>query len=382
MKKIVLIAVMTFGLESIVRKELEDLGYKKIISVSDGRIEFEAEVKDIPIVNLWLRTADRVVIKMAEFKALDFDQLFDNIKSIPWEEWITKDGKITVNGKSVKSVLESVRSNQSITKKAIIERLKAKYNIDWLEETGPEFEAQVSIYKDMALLTLDTTGFGLHRRNYRTSTGEVPLRENLAAALVLLSFWKKDRLLIDPLCGSGTILIEAAMIARNIAPGLNRDFASEQWPGIPIKYWTDARDAALNAIDKTIKPRIFGYDIDPQRIKDCKINTKNAGVGNDVIYQQKDIKDLILEETQGIIISNPPYGIKLSTAKEVLPIYSALDELLKNKPGWSLFLLTADKNFPNHFKRARPDKIRKLYNGTIEAGYYQYYSEKEPKQLQ
>ncbi|MBF0478021.1 MAG: class I SAM-dependent RNA methyltransferase [Candidatus Omnitrophica bacterium] len=373
---ITLIASMTFGFESIVRRELEDLGFNKITAVSDGRIEFEAELRDIPTVNLWLRAADRISIKIAEFKATDFDQLFDPIKVIPWENWITKDGKITVTGKSVKSVLESVRSNQSITKKAIIERLKSKYKVEWLDETGPEFTVQVALFKDIVLLTLDTTGSGLHRRNYRTDTGEVPIRENLAAALVLLSFWNKDRLLIDPLCGSGTILIEAAMIGRNIAPGLKRKFISEYWPWMDQKFWEDARTTAAQAINTTDKLQIFGYDMDAARIKDCKINAKHAGVGKDIVFEQKDIKDLLISQEQGIIITNPPYGIKLSSTQEITSIYSALNALLKDQKRWSLFLVTADKNFPNCFKRARPDKIRKLYNGTIEVNYFQYFGDK------
>ena len=231
MEKIPLIVTSTFGLEALVKREVKALGFHELI-VADGKVEFPATVADIPRLNISLRTADRVLLKLGEFLATDFGQLFDQTKTLAWEEWITKDAQITVIGKSVKSTLRSVRSCQSIVKKAIVERLKVKYQTGWLSETGPEFTIQVAVLNDVVQLTIDTSGKGLHKRGYRAVSGEVPLRENLAAALVLLSSWDKDKLLIDPMCGSGTILIEAALLARNIAPGLNREFAAENWPGI------------------------------------------------------------------------------------------------------------------------------------------------------
>ena len=279
MDKINLIATSTFGLEAVVKRELQDLGFKEL-TVADGKIEFQATFADIPRLNLNLRAADRVLVKVGEFPAGDFGQLFDRTKELPWEEWIPQDAKITVIGKCVRSVLASVRSSQSIAHKAVIERLKSKYHIEWLPETGPEFTIQVAILKDVAQLTLDTSGPGLHKRAYRMQHGDVPLRENLAAALVLLSFWNKDRLLVDPMCGSGTILIEAAMIARHIAPGLNRTFASEKWPAIDAKAWDDARKAAREAILPEMELKICGYDIDPERIKDSPGQREEGGRGS------------------------------------------------------------------------------------------------------
>lgn len=243
MEKITLIATLSFGLEAVVKRELQALGFTNI-KASDGKVEFEAAPTDIPTANLWLRVADRVLLKMGAFPAVTFEDLFEQTKSLPWEDWITKDGKFTVTGKSIKSTLGSVRACQSIVKKAVVERLKEKYKTEWFEETGPEFTIQIAMLRDMAQLTIDTSGSGLHRRGYRLQAGQAAIKETLAAALVQLSFWNKDRLLIDPMCGSGTILIEAAMLARNIAPGLRKDFASELWPQIPHKAWQQAREAA------------------------------------------------------------------------------------------------------------------------------------------
>lgn len=378
MNKITLIAILTFGVEAVVKREIETLGFGNI-KVSEGKVEFEATPNDIPTANLWLRSADRVLLKMDEFDAVTFDELFEQTKALPWEEWITEDGKFTVTGKSVKSTLGSVRACQSIVKKAVVERLKEKYNAEWFEETGPEFTIQVSMLKDVATLTLDTSGSGLHRRGYRVHTGEAPLKETFAAALVQLSFWNKDRLLIDPMCGSGTILIEAAMMARNIAPGLNREFASEAWPAIPSHVWRNARRAARKAIDLRGDLQIFGYDIDEASISACKINAENAGVGDDIVFEQQDVQDLWIDKPYGIVISNPPYGIKLSDFQEINQLYITLNKMFRKKKGWSLYILTADKKFPDYFKRARPDRVRKLYNGALEVNYYQYYGERPPK---
>lgn len=371
MNKIRLIVTCTFGLEAVVKQELISLGFCRFI-VLDGKIEFDAELNDVPKLNLWLRTADRVFIKIAEFKAVDFDVLFDKAKACPWSSWITEDGKITVTGKSVKSVLQSVRSNQSIVKKAIIKKMQESFNRERFPETGPEFIIQVSIFKDMVQLALDTTGSGLHRRNYRVDTGEVPIKENLAAALVLLSSWHKDKVLIDPMCGSATILIEAAMIGRNIAPGLKRNFVSEDWPFIDKKFWEDARNSALDKMLPSGSLQIFGYDIDRERIEGCERNAKNAGVENDIVFKAQDIKDLRLGSGRGVVISNPPYGVKMGAGSDLNYIYSSLSKAFKNKTGWGAFIITADKSFPKYFSNGKPDKMRKLYNGTIETNYYQY----------
>jgi putative N6-adenine-specific DNA methylase len=377
MDKITLIATLTFGLEAVVKRELQALGFENT-RISNGKVEFEATLDDIPTVNLWLRSADRVLLKLGEFNAITFEELFEQTKALPWEKFITEDGKFTVTGKSVKSTLGSIRACQSIVKKAVVERLKAEYNTDWFEETGPEYTIQVSMLKDVATLTIDTSGSGLHKRGYRQTAGEAPLKETMAAALVQLSFWNKDRLLIDPMCGSGTILIEAAMIARNIAPGLKREFASEKWPAISGYAWHKARRSAHKMINTEGDLKIFGYDIDEFSIKASKANAKKAGVQNDIAFEQKDIRDLWIDKQYGIIISNFPYGMKLSDFKELNQLYISINKTFRKKKGWSLYILTADKKFPDYFKRARPNRVRKLYNGTIEVNYYQYYGDKPP----
>jgi len=375
MNKITLIAIFSFGLEAIVKRELQTLGFENI-TVANGKVEFGATPEDIPKANLWLRCADRVLLKIGEFKALTFDELFEKTKALPWEDWITQDGQFTVTGKSVNSTLGSVRACQSIVKKAVVERLKDKYATEWFEETGPEFTTQISMLKDIATLTIDTSGSGLNKRGYRQKSGEASLKETLAAALVLLSFWNKDRLLIDPMCGSGTILIEAALIGRNIAPGLNRHFASEHWPSVPQSAWQEARRYAKEVIEKKSELQIYGYDIDPAMIEASKVNARNAGVEADIVFKQKAIKDLWIDKQYGIIISNPPYGIKLGEFRELNEIYISIHNTFKKKSGWSVYILTADKKFPDYFKRSSPDKVRKLYNGSIEVNYYQYFGER------
>ncbi|MFH1453156.1 MAG: class I SAM-dependent RNA methyltransferase [Armatimonadota bacterium] len=378
MNKLTLIATAAFGLETLVKQELTNLGFENI-KTFDGRIEFEADFSDIPKANLWLRCADRVLLKMGEFKSTTFDELFEGTKAIPWEKLIPEDGKFTVLAKSVKSALSSTPACQSIVKKAVVERLKEKYNTEWFKETGAEFTIQASLLKDTAILTIDTSGDALHKRGYRKKTVEAPIKETLAAALVLLSFWNKDRLLIDPMCGSGTIPIEAAMIARNIAPGLKRNFASESWNIIDKKTWKNERESAKNSIDPTGKLQIFGYDINQENIKGCRTNAFSAGVEKDIVFAQKDIKDLWIDKQYGVIISNPPYGERISDYSEINKINISLHKTFKKKKGWSVYILTADEMFPNYFKRSKPDRVRKLYNGKIKVNYYQYYGEK-PKE--
>lgn len=379
MDKITLIATLSFGLEAVVKRELMALGFENI-KASNGKVEFEATPDDIATANLWLRSVDRVLLKMAAFPATTFDDLFEQTKALPWESWITKDGKFTVTGKSIKSTLGSVRACQSIVKKAVVERLKEKYNTSWFEETGPDFTIQVSILQDIAQLTIDTSGSGLHKRGYRLQAGQAAIKETLAAALVQLSFWNKDRLLIDPMCGSGTILIEAAMLARKIAPGLKKEFASEFWPNISKNIWLQAREAAHDAIDRDSQIIIYGYDVENDMISACKANAKRAGVNRDIIFSQRDIRELWIDQQYGIVISNPPYGIKLAELQELNNIYISMHKTFRKKKGWSVYILTADKKFPDFFKRAKPDRVRKLYNGNIEVNYYQYYGERPPRE--
>jgi len=377
METIKLIATLSFGLETVVKWELQALGFENV-QVSNGQVEFEAFPADIPRLNLWLRSADRVLIKMGEFKAVTFDDLFEQTKALPWEQWITKDGQFTVTGTSVKSQLGSVRACQSIVKKAVVERLSLHYNTNWFEETGPEYTIKVAMRNDVALLTIDTSGSGLNKRGYRKQSGEAALKENLAAALVQLSFWNKDRLLIDPMCGSGTILIEAALIGKNIAPGLNRSFASEAWPQIDQNTWADTRMAAKEAILKDQELEIYGYDIDPAMIAASIANAKAAGVSHDIVFEQKDIKDLWIDKQYGVVISNPPYGVKMGNFQEINQIYISLHKTFRRKTGWSVYILTADKKFPDYFKRAAPSRVRKLFSASLEVNYYQYYGERPP----
>jgi putative N6-adenine-specific DNA methylase len=373
--KITLIATTSSGLEAIVKREVQTLGYK-ILAVSPGKVEIEATPEDIPKLNLWLRCAGRILIKMGEFEAVTFDDLFEGTRSLPWEDWITQDGKFLVNGRSVKSILGSVRACQSIVKKAVVERLKAVYKTEWFEETGPEFTIQVALRKDVAVLTIDTSGSGLNKRGYRVHAAEASLRETLAAAMVKLSFWREDRLLIDPMCGAGTIPIEAALISRNIAPGLRREFASEKWPAIGRRVWQLERDQAAESVRSDVPLEIFGYDLDPANIEAAKANAKNARVARDIIFSQKDVRDLWIDQQFGIMITNPPYGEKMGEFKEINQIYISLNKTFRKKMGWSVYVLTADKKFPDYFKRARPDKVRKLYNGVIEVNYYQYFGDR------
>ena len=376
--KITLIATLSFGLEAVVKRELIALGFHDL-RVSNGKVEFDATIEDIPTLNLWLRSADRVLIKLGEFEAKDFDTLFEGTYALPWEEWITEDGEFTVSGSSVKSQLESVPACQSIVKKAIVERLSDKYERDWFEETGAEYPVKVSVRNDIATLTLDTSGTGLTRRGYRKHAGVAPLKETLAAALVQLSFWRKERLLVDPMCGSGTILIEAAMIGRNIAPGLRRSFASEEWDQIPSTAWEQARKHARSVIKSDVELQLFGYDMDEEMIFAGKSNAKAAGVKKDIQFEKKDMQDLWIDQEHGIVVSNFPYGIRMGDFRILNQLYISFHKTFRKKLGWSIYVLTADKKFPDYFKRARPSKTRKLFNGSIEVAYYQYFGERPGK---
>lgn len=378
MEKITLIAIFTFGLETVVKRELLKLGYSQL-KVSPGKVEFVATVNDIPKTNIWLRSADRVLLKMGEFPAVTFDELFEKTKALPWEDWIPVDGEFTVTGKAHKSILGSYSACQSIVKKAVVERLKQAYNQDWFDETGPQYTIQVAMRNDIATLTIDTSGSGLNRRGYRQLTGEAALKETLAAGLVQLTMWNKDRLLLDPMCGSGTILIEAGLIGRNIAPNINRDFASKHWAQIGSSSW----DMAIEEANDKILPKgileIRGSDIDESAFYNSQVNIKNAGLEEDIQLEIKDIKDLWIDQQYGLLISNFPYGIKLGNYKEMNKIYIEFSKTFKKKSGWSIYILTADEMFPKYFKRAWPDKTRKLFNGPIETRYYQYFGDRPPR---
>ncbi|CCQ97354.1 putative RNA methyltransferase YpsC [[Clostridium] ultunense Esp] len=377
MEQIELIATTTFGLEAIVKRELQNLGYNDLM-VENGKITFKATEKDIPITNLWLRSADRVLLKMGEFKAISFDELFEKTKALPWDEWITEDGKFTVEGKSVNSKLFSISDSQAIVKKAVVEKLETKYKRDWFEETGAKFTIEVSLLKDIATLTIDTSGSGLHKRGYRTQSVEAPLKETLAAALIQLSYWNKDRFLLDPFCGSGTIPIEAAMIGKNIAPGLNRNFASEGWPRIKKEYWQDARREAWDVMVKDFDLNIIGSDIDKKAIELAKENVANLGLEEDIKFITKDFRDFKFRDNYGVIICNPPYGERIGEEKEVDKLYKDMGEIFRKLGTYSIYVLTSSEDFERLYGKDA-DRKRKLYNGRIKVDYYQYYGPRPPR---
>lgn len=380
MGQIELIATTTFGLEAVVRRELEDLGYKDLVT-ENGKITFKATERDIPIVNLWLRSADRVLLKMGDFRATTFEKLFEKTKSLPWDEWITEDGEFTVEGKSVNSKLYSISDSQAIVKKAVVEKMKTRYNRDWFEETGPKFTIEVSLLKDIATLTIDTSGPGLHKRGYRSHSVEAPLKETLAAALIQLSYWNRDRLLLDPFCGSGTIPIEAAMIGKNMAPGLNRNFASEEWPRVKKEYWHDARRNAWDMMYKDHKLRILASDIDKNAIEVAKENAYNIGLEEDISFTTKDVRDLKLKDNYGVIICNPPYGERIGEKREVNRLYRDMGEIFKRLDTYSIYILTSEEDFENLYGK-KADRKRKLYNGRIKVDYYQYYGPRPPRRIE
>jgi len=373
--KLELIATATFGLEAVVKRELEDLGFK-ILKSEDAKITFMGDERAIARSNLWLRCADRVQLKMGEFDAFEFEELFQQTKALPWEEWIPLDGKFVVSGTSVKSKLYSVPACQSIVKKAIVEKLKETYGVENFAETGAEYPVKVTILKDKATLTIDTTGAGLHKRGYRVKDVKAPIKETLAAALVKLSFWREGRLLVDPCCGSGTIPIEAALIGKNIASGLSRKFISEGWENISDKIWKEERKAAFEAINDDADIRILAFDIDKNAIAAAKENAEEAGVDDCISFDVMDIHKLNIEEERCVILANPPYGERIGEEEEIKKIYKSLKRLAESNPTLSFFVITADKNFEAATFGKPADRRRKLYNGRIETCYYQFHGQK------
>lgn len=331
----------------------------------------------IPRANLWLRTADRVKLLVGRFKATSFDQLFEETKALPWESFIEEDGEFPVIGKSVKSKLYSVPDCQAIVKKAIVERLKKKHGVaSWLKETGSFYRVEVAIHKDEALLTMDTSGSGLHKRGYRVGQGEAPLKETLAAALVQITNWHPDKPFVDPFCGSGTIAIEAALIGQNIAPGFNREFASEGWGFIPQKAWDDAFQEAEDAANYDQPLDITGSDLDPKMIEIARKNAMEAGLGDLVTWKQMQMNDLKPKEDSGYIVSNPPYGERIGDREEVEQMYRDLGTIMRDYPSWSVYILTSHEGFEKLYGQSATKK-RKLFNGYIKTDYYQYFGKKK-----
>lgn len=371
MEKIDLIATTAFGLEAVTKRELKDLGFDNL-TVTDGRIDFEGTLRDVPRTNIWLRTAERVLIKMGEFKALTFDELFEKTKSLPWDEWIPEDGNFIIEGKSIKSKLYSISDSQRIVEKAIVEKLKTKYHKEWFEKTGVTYKIQVSLLKDIATLTIDSSGEGLHKRGYRDRAGDAPIKETLAAAMILLSYWNKDRPLFDPFCGSGTIPIEAAMIGKNIAPGLDRSFVSEGFSNINKEYWVEERKEAFQSINNDVVLNIMGSDTDKRSILRSRDNAANLGLEEDVTFFMKDMRDVDINDDYGIIITNPPYGERMGERKEIEKLYRDLGKKLNALDTWSVYVITDHENFEKSYGK-KANRKRKLYNGRIKVDYYQFY---------
>lgn len=377
MAKLELIATAAFGVEAIVARELKKLGYDNL-RVENGRVSFITNELGICRSNLWLRSSDRVLLKMGSFKAQTFEELFQQTKALPWEEWLPEDAHFPVQGKSIKSQLFSVSACQAIVKKAIVERLKESYGRSWFEETGPHYQIEVALLKDIVTLTIDTSGLGLHKRGYRQLAGQAPLKETLAAAMIQLSFWNKDRALIDPFCGTGTIPIEAALIAQNRAPGLKRSFAAEKWPSIPQALWQEAWQEALDLWERSVPLHIYGSDIDPNALTLARQHALEAGVNGVIHFQRLPVADVRSRFKYGHMIANPPYGERLGDSKEIEKLYLELGETFKRLENWSLHLLTTHK-FPERLIGRRWDKSRKLYSGRLECHYFQFFGPRPPR---
>lgn len=381
--KLELIATATFGLEAVVRREIEALGYK-VLKTEDGRVTFMGDERAIVKSNLWLRTADRVYVKMGEFTAKTFEELFQQIKAIEWQKLIPLDGKFPVVGTSVKSELHSVPACQSIINKAVAEKLCEFYVMDRMLETGAEFRVRFSALKDKFVVMIDASGVGLHKRGYRQADVAAPIKETLGAALVLLSYYRQDKPLADFTCGSGTIPIEAAMIARNIAPGLGRTFACTNWNIISKEIWKEERKAAYEAVNQDIELNINAYDIDTKAYKAAKINTEAAGVNEDINLYRMDMTKIepngkLIRDDYAVIISNLPYMKRIGDTDSNKQIYNHIKYLMKECPRWSFYFITSDKDFEKSVGR-KADRRRKLYNGTIETQFYQFYGEKPNKE--
>lgn len=378
MRTFELIAPCHFGLEAVLKREIIDLGYE-ISQVEDGRVTFLGDAEAICRANVFLRTAERVLLKVGSFQAVTFEELFEKTKAIAWEDWIPQDGKFWVaKASSIKSKLFSPSDIQSIMKKAMVERLKSKYNISWFPESGSSFPLRVFLFKDQVTIGIDTSGDSLHKRGYRTLTSKAPITETLAAALILLTPWKKDRILVDPFCGSGTFPIEAALIAANIAPGMNRSFLAEEWSNlIPRKEWYHAIDEANDLVDDSVKTDIQGYDIDEEIVTAARSNAKAAGVEHLIHFQQRPVAELSHPKKYGFIITNPPYGERIEEKKNLPALYRQIGERYQMLDSWSMYLITAYEDAERYIGR-KADKNRKIYNGMMKTYLYQYQGPKPP----
>lgn len=373
------IAPCHFGLEAVLKREITDLGYE-IVSVEDGRVTFKGGAEALVRANIFIRTAERIMLKVGSFRAVTFDELFEGTKALPWEEMIPKDGKFWVTKATTnKSKLFSGSDIQSIVKKAIVDRLKGIYHINWFEENGAEYPIRVFILKDVVTIALDTSGVSLHKRGYRQLVGKAPISETLAAALIMLTPWNKDRILVDPFCGSGTFPIEAAMIGANIAPGMNREFTAEKWKNIvPKKVWYEAVTEAEDAILRDVKMNIQGYDLDSGIVKCAMQNAREAGVDEHIHFQQRDMRDLSSPKKYGFIITNPPYGERLEDKADLPKLYKDIGATFDKLDTWSKFIITSYEDAEKYLGR-KATKNRKIYNGMIKSYFYQYMGPKPPR---
>ncbi|MBQ7706597.1 MAG: class I SAM-dependent RNA methyltransferase [Lachnospiraceae bacterium] len=378
-KKFELIAPCHFGLESVLKREITDLGYE-IVSVEDGRVTFKGDETAIPRANIFIRTAERILLNMGSFKAVTFDELFEGTKALPWEEYLPRDAKFWVTKATTnKSALFAGSSIQSIVKKAIVDRMKQTYRVSRFEEDGAEYPIRVFIFKDMVSIGIDTSGTSLHKRGYRQLVGKAPISETLASALLMLTPWNKDRVLVDPFCGSGTFPIEAAMIGANVAPGMNREFTADAWEKvISKKIWYNAYDEAHDMIRTDVEMNIQGYDLDPEIVKCAMTNAREAGVDKYIHFQARDVKDLNNPKHYGFIITNPPYGERLEERKDLPELYRTIGESFKRLPDWSMYLITSYDEAEKYIGR-KADKNRKIYNGMIKSYFYQFMGPKPPR---
>ena len=374
-----LMAPCHFGLEAVLKREIQDLGYE-ISCVEDGRVTFYGDAEAIAVSNMFLRSAERILLKVGAVHAETFDELFERTRALPWEDYLPQDAKFWVTkATSVKSKLFSPSDIQSIVKKAIVERLKTVYGTEWFREDGAHYPIRICFMKDEAVIGLDTTGESLHKRGYRKLTAKAPISETLASALIMLTPWKADRILVDPFCGSGTFPIEAAMMAANIAPGMNRSFTAEEWVNlIPKKAWYDAMDEANDVIDREVQVDIQGYDLNPEAVKAARQNAKDAGVDHLIHFQERAVKDLSHPKKYGFIITNPPYGERLEDKKDLPQLYREFGESFKKLDSWSAYMITSYEDAERYFGR-KADKNRKIYNGMLKTYFYQFLGPKPPK---
>ncbi|WP_320971729.1 class I SAM-dependent RNA methyltransferase [Enterocloster bolteae] len=382
MKTFELIAPCHFGLEAVLKKEILDLGYE-ISLVEDGRVTFIGDDEAICRANVFLRTAERVLLKAGSFKAETFEELFQGTRNIPWEDFIPEDGKFWVaKASSIKSKLFSPSDIQSIMKKAMVERLKNRYGVTWFPENGASYPLRVFLYKDMVTVGIDTSGESLHKRGYRTLTSKAPITETLAAALILLTPWNRDRILVDPFCGSGTFPIEAAMMAANMAPGMNRSFLAEEWRNvIKRKCWYEAMDEAGDLVEEDVQVDIQGYDVDGDIVKAARSNAQSAGVDHMIHFQQRPVSALSHPKKYGFIISNPPYGERIEEKDNLPALYREIGERFAALDAWSMYLITSYEDAQKYIGR-KADKNRKIYNGMLKTYFYQFMGPKPPRRSQ